>query len=364
MARFIHTADWQLGLKLRFIPGDRGARARLQRFESLGRVAELAHEHHVDAVVVAGDVFDDNDVGPDSVQLARDMLKRFGEIPVLLLPGNHDALRASGALARLAPGEHGLDAVQVLDSSEPVTVGELSFFPCPLTQRHSQRDPTTDLPARAPGEGIRVAVAHGGVFEFGESDPTPDLIDVDRVLARGFDYLALGDYHGTLRIRPRAAYPGTPEATRFKEKDPGNVLLVDIAAPGETPDVQTLPVARTRWLRWTEDLDGEADVEALKQRLDEVDERSWTALRLTLRGQLPLADRRQLDELLARHGDELLLLRVNDDGLSTSVSDAELKAMDAPGFLGEALRALRAAPDDGADEALRLLCSLLAREAS
>ena len=60
MFRFLHTADWQLGLKLSFIPGDRGARARNERFETVRRIAKLANERKVQAVFVAGDVFDDN----------------------------------------------------------------------------------------------------------------------------------------------------------------------------------------------------------------------------------------------------------------------------------------------------------------
>src|SRR5579863_974416 len=89
--RFLHTADWQLGLKLAFVAGDAGAVARFQRFEVVRRMAALAHERAVDAVVVAGDVFDDNAIGEDALQRARDAMAAFAPIPVLLLPGNHDA---------------------------------------------------------------------------------------------------------------------------------------------------------------------------------------------------------------------------------------------------------------------------------
>src|ERR1700729_1598073 len=113
--RFLHTADWQLGLKLAFVAGDAGAVARFQRFEVARRLARLAKERAVDVVVVAGDVFDDNAVGEDSLQRARDALAAFAPIPVLLLPGNHDAATPDCALARLHAGAH----VHALLDDEP-----------------------------------------------------------------------------------------------------------------------------------------------------------------------------------------------------------------------------------------------------
>ncbi|MCB1054800.1 MAG: DNA repair exonuclease, partial [Acidobacteria bacterium] len=191
MAKFLHTADWQLGQKLRRIGGDRGARLRLERFETVRRIARLAHERKVEAVVVAGDVFDDNAVGDATLQAARDALAVFRPIPVLLLPGNHDAATPDGALERLAPVEHGLDHVHTLLTAEPLRCGGATFHPCPLRRRHSADDPTRHLPARGADEGVRVAVAHGGVLDFGETTETPNRIDADAVLGRGFDYLAL-----------------------------------------------------------------------------------------------------------------------------------------------------------------------------
>jgi hypothetical protein len=44
----------------------------------------------------------------------------------------------------------------------------------------------------------------------------------------------------------RAWYAGAPEATRYKENQPGYVLIVDIDAPGAEPRVEQVPVARTR----------------------------------------------------------------------------------------------------------------------
>ena len=181
--RFIHTADWQLGLKLRYVQAEKAAHLRLLRFQTVRAIAKLACELRVDGVLVAGDVLDDNALGRDSLQLAADALRSFGDIPVGLLPGNHDALTADSALLRLELPSN----VRLLGTREPVRIGDALVYPCPLLHRHERDDPTEWLPARAPGDPVRIAVAHGGVIEFERADDieTPNLIDANRVLAKG-----------------------------------------------------------------------------------------------------------------------------------------------------------------------------------
>lgn len=58
MARFLHTADWQIGRQYGQIAADDAVPLAEARFGALERLAQLAAEHKVDAVLVAGDVFD------------------------------------------------------------------------------------------------------------------------------------------------------------------------------------------------------------------------------------------------------------------------------------------------------------------
>ena len=57
-------------------------------------------------------------------------------------------------------------------------------------------------------------------------------IDGERAARARLDYLALGDWHGTLEIAPRTWYAGTPEPDRFRANDAGNVLLVELDDAG------------------------------------------------------------------------------------------------------------------------------------
>jgi DNA repair exonuclease SbcCD nuclease subunit len=356
LVRFIHTADWQLGLKLRYLQPERAAQLRLIRFQTVRAIAEVAKARHCDFVLVAGDVLDDNGLGRDNLQQTADTLRSFGGLPVGLLPGNHDAATADSALLRLELPA----AVQVLSKREPVRFADAMVYPCPLLRRHEMDDPTRWLPSREPGDGVRIALAHGGVIDFADASDseTPNLIDARRVLAKGFDYLALGDWHGTFRFDPRAWYPGAHEATRFKESEPGAVLLVEIDGPGAEPRIERIPVAQTRWLTLDLELLEDAQVEELRRRLDALPERSLTLLNLNVRGAISLAARDALDALLADYEQRLVYLRADCRQLRTEVSESDLAGLRTEGFMADALESLRATGDESALDAIRLLYRL------
>jgi DNA repair exonuclease SbcCD nuclease subunit len=356
VVRFIHTADWQLGLKLRYLRPERAAQLRLLRFQTVRAIAAVAKARQADFVLVAGDVLDDNGLGRDNLQQTADALRSFGDLPVGLLPGNHDAATADSALMRLELPS----TVRVLAERTVVRFGDALIYPCPLQRRHEMDDPTRWLPAREPGDGIRIAVAHGGVIDFAVSadSETPNLIDAARVLAKGFDYLALGDWHGTFRFGSRAWYSGAHEPTRFKESDPGAVLLVEIDAPGAEPRVERIPVASTRWLTLDLELVDDGQVEELRRRMDALEERSQTLLNLSLRGAISLAARDSLDALLADYAERLVYLRYDTSRLQTQATDADLAQLRAEGFMAGALESLRASGEGAASDAIRLLYRL------
>ena len=357
----IHTGDWQLGLKLTYIPGDAGAQARLLRYDAVRAIAELAHTRNVDAVLVSGDVLDSNAAGPETLQRAREALAVFAPTPVLLIPGNHDHAGPACALGRLVDG---LSHVQLLDQRTAVHIAGATIYPCPLLRRHEVDDPTAWLPSRAAEDGIRIAMAHGGVIDFaalsGDDLESPNLIDIQGALAKGFDYVALGDWHGTLTVDRRAWYSGTPEPTRFKEKNPGGVLVVRIAAPGSEPEVERLQIATTTWQRWDEVLTDDAAIDGLEARFTALPQPTKTCIELTLTGTLTLGGRTRLDALLHEWAERCMLLRADTAGVVAKPSESDIAAIAEAGLLAGTVDRLRADSAPEAGDALLLLHRLLA----
>ena len=117
--RILHTSDWQLGMKRRFLSSEAQSRFDESRLTAVEALLDLAEERQCDAIVVAGDVFDDNLLKPEIYGRAMDVLKRT-KVPVFLLPGNHDPLDAASVYHREEFTE--LANVYVLRDSAPVAV--------------------------------------------------------------------------------------------------------------------------------------------------------------------------------------------------------------------------------------------------
>ncbi len=358
---FIHTSDWQLGLKLTYIPGDAGAQARLLRYQAVRAIADLAHTRNVDAVLVSGDVLDSNAAGPETIQRAREALAALAPTPVLLIPGNHDHAGPACALGRLVDG---LSHVQLLDQRSAVQIAGATVYPCPLLRRHEVDDPTGWLPSRGAEDGIRIVMAHGGVIDFaalsGDDLESPNLIDIQSVLAKGFDFVALGDWHGTLNVDRRAWYSGTPEPTRFKEKNPGGVLVVRISAPGSEPEVERIQIATTTWQRWDEVLTDDAAIDSLEARFTTLAQPTTTCIELIMTGTLTLTGRTRLDALLHGWTQRCMLLRADTAGVVAKPSESDIAAIAEAGLLAGTVDRLRADPAPEAADALLLLHRLLA----
>ena len=90
MIRFLHTADWQMGMRAAKF-GEAGKRVREERLTAGRRVVQAARENGVDFVLVAGDVFEDNAVERALAQQVADILAT-APCPIYVIPGNHDPL--------------------------------------------------------------------------------------------------------------------------------------------------------------------------------------------------------------------------------------------------------------------------------
>ena len=365
--RVLHTADWQLGKSFASVPGEAAALLRAARFDAVRTLARIASERRADAVLVAGDVFDDNLVGAATVARALAAMREFAG-PWVLLPGNHDADTAASVWGRLR--QAGVPA-NVLLAGEPVPVtlaeGRLVVLPAPLTARRVFDDLTEwmDDAATAPG-AVRIGLAHGSVAGRlpGVADAANEIAGQRAERAR-LDYLALGDWHGTLEIAPRTWYAGTPEPDRFATNQPGHALLVDLDAPGAPPRVERIATASYRW--HLADLDGtgldQDDVAAAVEAvLPPAAERHRAVLRLRLGGLAGLATRAALDAALERAAGEFVWLDVLADDLAAEPDERDMAALAAAPATAAAARTLQEMAAGGAAEeretarlALRLL---------
>ncbi|MBA3477732.1 MAG: DNA repair exonuclease [Lautropia sp.] len=346
MPRFLHTADWQIGRTYqRFAPDDAAflAEARLATVE---RIARLAAQRRVDAVLVAGDVFDAQTVSDRTVRRLFNALAAFGG-RWLMIPGNHDAALAAGVWTRARqlgcmPGN-----VHLLERPCLTSFEDLGFvvLAAPLTQRQTHSDLTAWFDdVTSPAELVRVGLAHGSVGGIlpGTVD-SPNPIAPDRASTARLDYLALGDWHGTRRVDGRTWYSGTPEQDRFKDNDPGNVLQVEIAGPSVEPVVEAIPVGTFRWHEWERRIGIPTDVDELERDLASLAAGDVAVVRID--GKVDLNQQLRIRRLLGIAQGRVRALEADLSQLRLSPTEADIAALAADGYVGEVLAALRnAAP--------------------
>lgn len=332
MVRFLHTADWQLGMTRHYLAGEAESRFRQARIDAVAHMAGLASEHRCDFVVVAGDVFETNQVDRATVARTVEALRRF-PVPVLLLPGNHDPLDAGSVLTSPAFAAQQPSHVHVLDD-EPVAVADgVEVVGAPWRSKR----PVHDLAGAAlaglePIAGtLRVLVAHGGVDALAPDTADPALIgldDLETALADGrVHFVALGDRHSTTEVGAsgRVWYAGAPEPTDYDESDPGHALVVDVDA--QACHVDEVAVGAWRFVRLETRVDHEDDITALASDLDALPDKERTTVKLAVTGTVTLREADLLEQVLddaqsrlaalerpSRHQD--LHLRADDDDFS------------------------------------------------
>ena len=360
--RLLHTADGQIGKGFGQVPGDKGAALRSQRLRTLGSLAELAAEREVDAVLVAGDCFDAQTVGDETLRRTMESLRRFPG-PWVLLPGNHDAALAESVWTRLEALGARPENVHLALRPEPIALPEanLVVLPAPLQRRHEPADLTEwfQQAETQPGR-FRVGLAHGSVRDFLPSEAERhNPIERTRAETAGLDYLALGDWHGTLRVDERTWYAGTPETDRFRSRNPGHALLVELGSPGTAPRVEPISTSHFHWHSLEQRIGGSEDLvvlDDLLRGLGEPFEQQVVSLRLE--GVVGLADKAATDELLERWAARLHYLQLDDAGLAPSATEADLSELQDSGFVADAAEILRRQREQGvagAGDALQLL---------
>ncbi|MEU2789940.1 exonuclease SbcCD subunit D [Streptomyces sp. NPDC007100] len=267
--RFLHTSDWHLGRSFHRVNLLDAQRVFLDHLVGAVRT------HDVDAVLVAGDVYDRAVPPLAAVGLFDDALHRLAElgVPTVMISGNHDSarrlgvgsglMRHAGIHLRTDPAAcatpvvlrdaHGEVALYGLPYLEPALVKE--EFGAARAD-HAQvlgaaMDRVRDDLAGRPAGTRSVVLAHAFVTGGAPSDSERDITvgGVESVPASvfdGVDYVALGHLHGCQTITDRVRYSGSPLAYSFsEERHRKSMWLVDLDAAGAvTAERLDCPVPR------------------------------------------------------------------------------------------------------------------------
>lgn len=264
---FLHTSDWHLGAT----GGERDLWDDQKYF--IDAICGIVREKRVDAVLLAGDVYDRSVPAASAIGLYDYAMNRLcGElgVEVLTIAGNHDSAERLASCAGLLDkaGLHLQGAAQRAPRVVEFADSQVFFLPWITEEKikslyPEERDGITDLT-----EAYRVAVNHmrekfipgkhhlllSHAFitnaETSTSDRAAEIGFATQVPAsvfEGFDYVALGHIHKPQQVNPFIRYSGSPMAYSFgkEERQEKSVTLIDTAAM--TQEVVPLPLLH----RWT-----------------------------------------------------------------------------------------------------------------
>jgi DNA repair protein SbcD/Mre11 len=262
--RLLHTSDWHLGRSFHGV----GMLEAQRGF--IDQLVDCVHEHAVDLVLIAGDVYDRALPGVDVVRLLDDALVRLAQAgaQVVLTSGNHDSAIRLGFASRLLErgGIHLRTRLQDLDQPVllPLEGGDnppmLAVYGIPWLEPRlvaeqlgaknaSHFDVTRaatdlirrDLDRRRQSATVHsVVLAHtfasGGITSDSERDLSIGGVGaVPLDLFDRFSYTALGHLHGRQSLSPQVRYSGSPLAYSFSEaRHSKGSWLIDVDASGVT----------------------------------------------------------------------------------------------------------------------------------
>jgi exonuclease SbcD len=280
--RFLHTSDWHIGKALK------GHSRLAEQRDVLGEIVNIADTHEVDAVLIAGDIYDSASPSAEAQHLViRTLLaiRNLG-VPVIAIAGNHDHAATFDAYRPLmnevgihligsprAAGEGGTVELTARSTGETAVIAALPF----VHQRHIIR--AAELIAHTPVENsinyaqrveemlgalatafrpdtVNIMMAHLTVTgsALGGGERAAQSIFEYQVPGSAFPaqahYVALGHLHRRQPVNAPCPvhYSGSPIAVDFGEQDNENVVCLVEASPTGSALITDIPITTGRGL--------------------------------------------------------------------------------------------------------------------
>ena len=299
--RFLHIADLHLGKQMNDL-----TLLKDQEYV-LHQVVHIAEEEKVDAVLIAGDVYQRSSPQAEAMALFDSFVSQLAErdVKVFVISGNHDSalrisyfsslVKNSGVYVTEAfNGE--LQHVTLRDRDGDVTVWMLPFLRPAQVKRALPEEKITSYQdavqavlrnAEVDFSKRNLLMCHQFIIgcEVCDSEELSigTLDHIDGAVFDGFDYVALGHIHGPQRVlRDTLRYAGSPLKYSFSEaRHNKSVTIVDMQEKGEVK-VRTVPLYPLH------------DVRLIEGRMDEVMRMPYSEdyVWITIHDELPPPDAR------------------------------------------------------------------------
>ena len=316
--RIIHCADLHLDAKMQtHLTIEEAEERRAEILDSFRRLLDFASENRVDAVLIAGDLFDREYCRKHTVSYVLELIRSHPELAIYYLKGNHDQKTFEEESGRLPENLYtfgrGWRSYQlgrekggaiILTGSEEADVRSLSL-----------RE-----------ENCNLLMLHGQLAEYPDA-ARPEVIGLSALKNKAIDYLALGHIHhfcqGTLLPRGIWCYSGCLEGRGFDECGEKGFVLLEIS-PSLQIHSKFVPFAKRRFFLLETEVSGCRSQIEIEERIKEELHRSGAGkedlVKVLLKGKLPLSCEKSLLQIKEGFRDSFYSFQAEDK--STIAVDA------------------------------------------
>lgn len=317
--RYLHAADLHLDRPFKGLPKADGQKLLSMRnaaYQALRRLAAICESERPDFVVLAGDIYDQEEHGIRSQLALRDFCVRLHEldIPVFIAHGNHDPLsskiRSINWPDNVTIFPDKVCAVPVNRDGEPIAmIHGISHARSP-----EKENLATGFHRVDDFDGFQLGVLHCSLDGSSDADRYAPC-KIEDLIASGLDAWALGHIHKTqiFSNQPLIAYSGVAQGLQINEDGPRGCLSVSAVKNGKTWQAESefRTLAPLFWYKMTIDMDGAEKIDEVEARIaDRLEELILNAppgvgsyiIRLTLEG------RTSLHHLLNKESTQRVLL--------------------------------------------------------
>jgi len=318
--KFVHTADFHLGKSFSIV-GEKGALLREAQMYTLKRIVSLTESEDVDFLIIAGDLFDSNEVSTRLVKKTVDLLKHIDPIPVIILPGTHDLLD-EGSIYKRKEFKGSNIKVFGIDGTS-IKVKNAVIHGRPNDTKQGGIHPLKELKCDS-NATYNIAVIHASIEIEGKASPDDYLANPTEIASSEMDYIALGHWHKKNDFSTKgvhAWYSGSPEATKFDEADKsGYVLLVELGKAGVK--VEEKKVGEYTWIDKSINVSISPPGESLNSEIEAL-KGEKKLLRLRLKGTIPKGYEIDADLLEENFADDFFYFEVDSSKVGYPIKDVD-----------------------------------------
>lgn len=309
--KILHLADMHIGAAYSFL-GNNADRRRFETLVTFENIIDLANQHNVDIIAIAGDLFDSNDIESTFTTAVLQKIAAVPQIKVVYCAGNHDPLNATSPFMKNTLPEN----LYVLGSNDTLFTFEdikTRVYGRSFETAHLQGEEVFSL-AVPQDDYINLLVQHGELK--GDLNSDYNAITPKFIKQCGMDYIALGHVHKATPIGKMNntffAYCGCPEGQGFDELDAKGVYLGEIGK-GKC-DLEFVKVSKREHIHEKIDITDVTDIAAHVLKILEENHQNFAdnLYKIELTGLIPEGFELNKDELCARISNQVYFVKIKD----------------------------------------------------